>query len=247
MSVILSPLQPPQHADELDALIEEARRRMRRRRFAYAAAVLFAAVVGAALSAKLALPAKNGSSAGTFAPPAPASARSTTSDIVTPFSFGYVNEGLLGRSRPGDRIMFARTRTQAVRWDRWLTHRRTTPPQSADFARQALVGVFLFGHRSVNRQDPSQAVQGVAVTSVYRSGDTLHLDLKVSPHPIQACGPGPDAPTECWPMYRTPSARYHAYTIVAISRALAARSRRIVVTAERYDPNPILVPVPAVP
>jgi hypothetical protein len=46
------PVQAPPHApqqDELDALIEEARRRARRRRFGYAAALVVATLVGAGL------------------------------------------------------------------------------------------------------------------------------------------------------------------------------------------------------
>ena len=69
--------------------------------------------------------------------------------------------------------------------------------------------------------------------------------MRVSPEPIEVVGPSPDGPHTGWAMYPTPSARYHADTIVAVPKALATRLRRIVVKDEEYDPDPI--PVPYVP
>jgi hypothetical protein len=153
------------------------------------------------------------------------------------YASGYVREGFLGSREARDRFLIARTPAQGSRWDRWITHHRVSPPQSADFTRQALVGVFLLGR-------PSDAVQGVAVTKMRLRGGTLRLKLVVSPRPIDSCGPGPDAPVECQPFYKPHNETYHAFTIVAIPKARAARVRRIVVVAQRRDPNPLQVAVP---
>lgn len=63
---VIAPFQPPRH-DDPEALIEEARRRTRLRRFAYAAAALLALVIAAGVWGGLAL--TNGSTRNGSAPP----------------------------------------------------------------------------------------------------------------------------------------------------------------------------------
>jgi hypothetical protein len=138
------------------------------------------------------------------------------------YATGYVREGFLGSHQARDRFLIARTPAEGLRWDRWISHHQVSPPQSADFTRQALVGVFLLG------QSLAQ-VRSVAVARMQLRGGTLRLTLVVSPRPTHTCGPSPDT---CRQYYK-PHARYHAFTIVAVPRATAARVRRIVVAHER--------------
>src|SRR4051794_24972941 len=102
------------------------------------------------------------------------------------YTFGYVRDGLLGAARPRNRILIGRTQAQALRWDKWIWHRGTTPPQSADFASQTLVGVFLVDRRAAVwgpgalplPQPPD--VTGVVVTSLAVRSRTLLLTLATS-------------------------------------------------------------------
>jgi hypothetical protein len=156
------------------------------------------------------------------------------------YASGYVRDGFLGSRQARDRFVIARTPAEGLRWDRWITHHRVSPPQAADFTRQALVGVFLLGR-------PSSQVQGVAVREMHLNGGTLRLSIVVSPVPIATCGPGADGSDhECRPFYKPPNGRYHAFTIVAVPKATAVRARRIVVTRERRDSGPIEVAIPHV-
>jgi hypothetical protein len=139
-----------------------------------------------------------------------------------PYSFGYVREGFLGDPRPRTRILIARTRKDGLRWGRWLTHRRTTPPADAYFAGETLVGVFLLGNL---------AAQGVEVTGATVSDKTLELTLEVSSLPVARCGIDPDVGYACRPMFRAPRG-YHAMTIISVSRASMKAVTRVVVTRE---------------
>jgi hypothetical protein len=170
-----------------------------------------------------------------------------------PYAFGYVRDGFLDAARPRNRILIARTPAQGLRWDKWITHRRTTAPQYADFASQALVGIFLLNRRSFPFPRPGTGpprppgpsdVNGVVVTSLARSNGTLLLSLALSPFPVELCGPGVESPNECFQPSSAPSLRYHALTIVAVARAAVAHVRRVVVTEEVYDPNPLQVHFP---
>ena len=170
------------------------------------------------------------------------------------YTFGYVRDGFLGAARPRNRILIGRTQAQALRWDKWMWHRGTTPPQSADFASQALVGVFLvdrpaavWGPGAPPFPQPPD-VSGVAVTSLAVRSRTLLLTLADSPYPPELRGPGVDAPIEYLGLPWAPSARYHAFTIVTVAKAAVAQVRRVIVTQEAYEPSdPLVVDVPALP
>jgi len=135
-----------------------------------------------------------------------------------------------------------------------MWHRGTTPPQSADFASQALVGVFLvdrpaavWGPGAPPFPQPPD-VSGVAVTSLAVRSRTLLLTLADSPYPPELRGPGVDAPIEYLGLPWAPSARYHAFTIVTVAKAAVAQVRRVIVTQEAYEPSdPLVVDVPALP
>lgn len=90
-------------------------------------------------------------------------------------------------------------------------------------------------------------VQGVVVTSLIVSDGTLFLMLKVSPYPIVLRGPGVDSPIEYFQLPGAPSALYHAFTIVTVTRAAVAHVHRVVVTQEEYEPCPLVVDVPNLP
>jgi hypothetical protein len=226
---------------QIEALIDGARKRVRRRPPMYGVAALVVAIAGGVVAA-IALTGGLGS---TTARPQLEFAKARGNVVSHPYAFGYVKEGFLGSPSRRDRVLMARTPEQGLRWDRWITHHRVSPPQSADFAHQALIGVFLLGHPSYNTPHPSHVTQGVSVTSLALRGGTLRLSFQVSPRPIAFCGPGPDSPTECRPMYRAHSERYHAFTIISVPRSVAARVRRVVVTGEGYHPGEILVRAPA--
>jgi hypothetical protein len=170
------------------------------------------------------------------------------------YTFGYVRDGLLGAARPRNRILIGRTQAQALRWDKWIWHRGTTPPQSADFASQTLVGVFLvdrpaavWGPGALPFPQPPD-VSGVVVTSLAVRSRTLLLTLATSPYPPDLRGPGVDAPIEYLGLPWAPSARYHALTIVTVAKAAVAQVRRVIVTQEVYEPsNPLVVDVPVLP
>ena len=160
---------------------------------------------------------------GAYHAPPPSKPRSYHSPpIYHAYASGYVREGFLGSHQARDRLLIARTPAEGLRWDQWISHHQVSPPQSADFTRQALVGVFLLGR-------PLAMVRSVAVTKMHLRGGTLRLTLVVSPRPTHSCGPSPDA---CRQFYK-PHAGYHAFTIVAVPRAQAARVRRIVIAQER--------------
>ena len=172
------------------------------------------------------------------------------------YTFGYVRDGFLGAAHLRNRILIGRTRAQALRWDKWIWQRGTTAQQSADFASQTLVGVFL-----VDRPAPAAVwgpgappfpqppdVSGVAVTSLAVRSRTLLLTLADSPYPPELRGPGVDAPIEYLGLPWAPSARYHAFTIVTVAQAAVAQVRRVIVTQEAYEPSdPLVVDVPALP
>jgi hypothetical protein len=179
-------------------------------------------------------------SLGLCIPSASAGTAATRPVKFTPYTFGYVRDGFLGTARPRNRILIGRTRTQTLRWDASIWHRYTAPPQEADFATQAVLGVFL-----VDR--PARAVQGVVVTSLAVSDGTLSLALKVSPWPIYLRGPSAESPTTYFGLPGPPSARYHAFTVVTVARAAVANVGRVVVTEELYDPDPLVVDVPNLP
>jgi hypothetical protein len=179
-------------------------------------------------------------SVGLCVPSASAGTAATRPIKFTPYAFGYVRDGFLGAARPRNRILIGRTRAQTLRWDASIWHRYTAPPQAADFARQAVLGVFL-----VDR--PNLAVQGVVVTSVAVTDGTLSLTLKVSPWPVNLRGPGVDSPIAVFQLPGAPSARYHAFTVVTVARAAVAHVRRVVVTQEVYDSDALVVDVPNLP
>jgi hypothetical protein len=219
----------------IGALLEDARDRVRQRPLVYAAAVLLPLAIAGVVLGAIALAGGFGSGSKQFQ----LDLVQTRGNVVSHhYASGYVREGFLGTRSRRDRVLIARTPDEGLRWDRWITHHRVSPPQAADFAHQALIGVFLLGH-------PSPRTQGVAVTSLTFRDGTLRLSYEVSPHPIDFCGPGPDSPTECSAMYRAHSARYHAFTIISIHRSVAARVHRIVVTRDGYHPGEILVGAPA--
>ena len=80
---------------------------------------------------------------GLSVPSAAAGPAATRAVKFEAYTFGYVRDGFLGAARPRNRVLVGRTRAQALRWDKWIWQRDTTAPQSADFASQSLVGVFL--------------------------------------------------------------------------------------------------------
>jgi hypothetical protein len=170
-----------------------------------------------------------------------------------PYTFGYVRDGFLGAARPRNRILVGRTRAQALGWDKWIWQRGTTAPQSADFASQTLVGVFLVDRpaaAAVWGQGVPQFpdVSGVAVTSLAVRSGTLLLTLAVSPYPPELRGPGVDSPIEYLQLPWAPSARYHAFTLVTVAKAAVAQVRRVIVTQEVYEPSdPLVVDVPVLP
>jgi hypothetical protein len=171
------------------------------------------------------------------------------------YTFGYVRDGFLGAARPRNRILVGRTRAQALRWDKWIWPRGTTAPQSADFASQTLVGVFLvdrpaavFAPDDFFPMPQPPDVSGVAVTSLAISSGTLLLTLAVSPYPPELRGPGVESPIEYWGLPWAPSARYHAFTVVTVAKAAVAQVRRVIVTQEVYETSdPLVVDVPALP
>jgi hypothetical protein len=171
-----------------------------------------------------------------------------------PYTFGYVRDGFLGAAHLRNRILIGRTHAQAQRWDKWIWHRGTTAPQSADFASQTLVGVFLVdrpaavsGPFALPPPQPPD-VSGVVVTSLAVRSGTLLLTLAVSPYPPELRGPGVDAPIEYLGLPWAPSARYHALTIVTVAKAAVAQVRRVIVTQEVSEPcDPLVVDVPVLP
>lgn len=179
-------------------------------------------------------------SLGLCVPSASAGSAAARTIKFKPYTFGYVRDGFLGAARPRNRILIGRTPEQALRWDKSIRHYLTTAPQYADFTKDALIGVFLLAR-------PSLDLQGVAVTSLVVSSGTLLVKLVVSPYPPFLCGPGVDSPTECFGRPGAPTPRYHAFTIVSVARAAVAHVRRVVVTQEVYDPNPLMVHVPYLP
>ena len=187
-------------------------------------------------------------------PSASAGTAATRPIKFTPYTFGYVRDGFLGAARPRNRILIGRSRAQTLRWDASIWHRYTAPPQAADFATQAVLGVFLLDRRAAVwgpgalpfPQPPD--VSGVVVTSLAVRSRTLLLTLAASPYPPELRGPGVDAPIEYLGLPWAPSARYHAFTIVTVAKAAAAQVRRVVVTQEVYEPsNPLVVDVPVLP
>jgi len=182
-----------------------------------AAPLLVAAAVAAAFAG--AGLARDG---GYHAPPPPKPRPYHPPPIYHAYATGYVREGFLGSHQARDRLLIARTPAEGLRWDHWITHHHVSPPQSADFTRQALVGVFLLGR-------PLAKVRSVAVTKLLLRGGTLRLTLVFTPRPTHTCARSPD---EC-PALRKGQTRYHAFTIVAVPRAQAARVRRIVIAHER--------------
>ena len=192
-------------------------------------------------------------SLGLCIPTASADPAATRAVKFTPYAFGYVRDGFLGAAHLRNRILIGRTRAQALRWDKWIWQRGTTAPQSADFASQSLVGVFL-----VDRPAPAAVfgpgappfpdVSGVAVTSLAVSSGTLLLTLAVSPYPPELRGPGVDAPIEYFGLPWAPSTRYHAFTVVTVAKAAVAQVHRVIVTQEVYEPSdPLVVDVPVLP
>jgi hypothetical protein len=179
-------------------------------------------------------------SLGLCVPSASAGPAATSQLKFKPYTFGYARDGFLGAARPRNRILIGRTRAQALRWDRSIWHSYTSAPQAGNFVTEALVGVFLLDR-------PAPAIQGVIVTSLAVSGGTLSLTLKVSPYPIELHGPGPDSPDEYFLLPPAPSARYHAFTLVSVARSAVAHVRRVVVTQEVYEPDPLVVDVPSLP
>jgi hypothetical protein len=165
---------------------------------------------------------------------APTLPRGEQSISYHPYSFGYVREGFLGDRRQRNRILFARTRKDGVRWGRWLTHRRTTPPGDAYFAAETLVGVFLLGNA---------AAQGVEVTGATVSDNTLALTLEVSSLPVGRCGNDPDLGYACQAMFSAPRG-YHAMTIISVPRKSMTAVTRVVVTREVDVPGAIEVDYP---
>lgn len=189
----------------------------RRRGLAAAAPLLVAAAITAAFAG--AGLARGG---GYHPPPPPKSPIYHPPPIYHAYATGYVREGFLGSQQARDRLLIARTPAEGLRWDAWISHHHVSPPQSADFTRQALVGVFLLGQ-------PLAKVRSVAVTKMHLRGGTLRLTLVVTARPTHTCGPSPDA---C-PELHKPHARYHAFTIVALPKAQAAGVRRVVIAHER--------------
>jgi hypothetical protein len=151
----------------------------RRRGLAAAAPLLIAAVLTAAF-AGVGL-ARGG---GYHPPPPPKPRRYHPPPTYHAYATGYVREGFLGSHQARDRLLIATTPAEGLRWDRWISHHQVSPPQSADFTRQALVGVFLLG------QSLAQ-VRSVAVAKMHLRGGTLRLTLVVSPRPTHTCGPSP--------------------------------------------------------
>ena len=183
-------------------------------------------------------------------PSASASPAFTTRVKFKPYTFGYVRDGFLGAAKARNRILIARTKAQALRWDGSIRHYLTTAPQYADFGREALIGVFLLDRRPAPPfpQEPRPLdVEGVAVTNMSVNNGTLLVTLEVSPYPIELCGPGVDSPIECFILPPAPSQRYHAFAIVSVARAALADIRRVVVTQEAYSVCPIQVDVPNLP
>jgi hypothetical protein len=189
-------------------------------------------------------------SLGLCASSASADSGATAPVKFTPYTFGYVKEGLLGPARPRNRILIAKTKAQALLWDRAIRHNLTTAPQYADFGGEALIGVFLLARRPsppFPQQPRPLDVEGVAVTSMAVGNGTLFLTLEVSPYSIELCGPGIDSPTECFILPPAPSQRDHAFAIFSVAKAALAHVRRLVVTQEVYDSCPIQVDVPNLP
>jgi len=231
------PLASSDHLDdELEALIEEARRRARRRRLLLAGAVLCAVVIGAGLFATIAFTGVTGRTS-PGAPDAPGLLANGRPIAFRPYSFGYVKEGFLRASKPRDRVLIARTRKQGLLWDRWLTHRRASPPGAAYFPGETLLGVFLLGH-------PSSTAQAAVITKVVVSGTTVALALRVSRFPLERCGSDPVSGAVCRPMYKPPSLRYHAMAIITVPRKTLKGIRRVVVKREVRDTNEIEVNYP---
>lgn len=253
---VTAPPRPPVPAPppDLQALIEEARRRARRRRVRYGALVLAALSLATGLFFLLGHAGASGSPHNGFEGGLGVGSGAAIKTVkFKPYTFGYVRDGFLDAARPRDRILIARTPAQGLRWDKWITHRQTTAPQYADFASQALVGIFLLNRRSFPFPQPGTGslrpprpsdVNGVVVRSLARSNGTLLLTLAVSPFPVELCGPGLESPNECFQPSSAPSLRYHALTIVAVAREALAHVRRVVVTQEVSDPNPLQVHFP---
>jgi hypothetical protein len=176
-----------------------------------------------------------------------------TAATFTPYTFGYVKDGFLGAARPRNRIVIATTKPQALRWDKSIAHRMTTAPQYADFRRRALIGIFMLDRpAAVGAPFPQlpgpPEITGVAVTGLAVDRGTISLTLASSPYPVELCGPGVDAPIECFQPALAPSGGFHAFAIVSVPRAVVAQVHRIVVTQEAYDPcTPIQVDVPNLP
>jgi len=189
-----------------------------------------------------------GGSALPSASAAPVAARSVKFE---PFTFSFVRDGFLGATKPRNRVLIGASRPQTLRWDKWFWHHYTAAPQAGDFRTQALIGVFLLDRRASPpffQQPRPHDVGGVAVTKLVVSDETLSLRLAVSPYPIVLHGPAPDGtPLAYFSLPGAPSARYHAFTIVSVAKAVVAHVRRVVVTEEVDDPNPIVVDVPSLP
>jgi hypothetical protein len=201
----------------------------RRRRVVYAAAAVLALAVGAGGLAAL-LTSGNGQAAPPPVPKVP-----PLPSALEPYSVGYVSEGFPGGAIADDQYLVARTRQDGLRWDRWTSHRRTPALADADFAHQSLVGIFLLGHRL-------GSATGVAVTGMKLVGGTLRVSVVISDRPVDICGAKPDDSKSCRPMYKPPSTLYHAFTAMAVEKALAARIHRVKVVHAVRDPGAIQVP-----
>jgi len=187
----------------------------RRRGLAVAVPLLVAAGVTAAFAG-----AGLARSGGYHAPPPPEVRPYDPPPVYHAYATGYVREGFLGSRKARDRVLIARTPAEGLRWDQWISHHQVSPPQSADFTRQALVGVFLLGR-------PLATVRSVAIAKLLLRGGMLRLTLVVAPRPTHTCGRSPDVCSQL------EKAGYHAFTIVAVPRARVARVRRIVIAHER--------------
>lgn len=134
-----------------------------------------------------------------------------------------------------NRILIARTRTQANRWTRQLQPGDQVAVHDNYFPREALVGVFF-------RRDPALAVK---VTGLWRNGNTLELALELVPWPVFVCHPPPGV-AGCPVATIPPPSGTNPYVLVAVGQAALARVSRVVVTEERDDAPQVidLSPIP---
>jgi hypothetical protein len=135
-----------------------------------------------------------------------------------------------------NRILIARTRTQANRWKGQLQPEARAAIHDNYFPEEALLGVFF-------RRDPAQAVK---VTGLWLAGETLTLALGLVPWPVYVCAPPPGVAGCGGPAPNIPPpAGTNPYVLVAVRQVALAKVSQVVVSEEVDDAPQVIQLVPS--